>query len=65
MVTIQIQNANAPAQVRIVDVLGKTMLTTTLQTTSSTINTSALAPGMYYYMLSVNGVVSRKAFIKQ
>jgi PKD repeat protein len=48
VVTIQLQNANAPAQVRIVDVLGKTMLTTSLQTTTSTINTSALAPGMYY-----------------
>jgi hypothetical protein len=48
VLTIQLQNANAPAQVRIVDVLGKTMLTTTLQTTTSTINTSALAPGMYY-----------------
>jgi hypothetical protein len=48
MVTIQFQNANAPAQVRIVDILGKTMLTTTLQTTTSVINTSALAPGMYY-----------------
>jgi hypothetical protein len=34
--------------VRIVDILGKTMLTTTLQTTTSAINTSALAPGMYY-----------------
>jgi hypothetical protein len=48
VLTIQLQNANAPAQVRVVDVLGKTMLTTTLQTTTSTINTSALAPGMYY-----------------
>jgi hypothetical protein len=48
VVTIQLQNANAPAQVSIVDVLGKTMLTTTLQTTTSAINTSALAPGMYY-----------------
>lgn len=48
VVTIQLQNTNAPAQVRIVDVLGKTMLTTTLQTTTSAINTSALAPGMYY-----------------
>jgi hypothetical protein len=43
-----LQTANAPAQVRIVDVLGKTILMTTLQTTTSTINTSALAPGMYY-----------------
>jgi hypothetical protein len=34
--------------VRIVDILGKTMLTTTLQTTTSAINTSALAPGIYY-----------------
>jgi PKD repeat protein len=48
VLTIQLQNANAPAQVRIVDVLGKTMLTTSLQTTTSIINTSALAPGMYY-----------------
>ena len=48
VVAIQLQNANAPAQVRIVDILGKTMLTTTLQTTTSVINTSALAPGMYY-----------------
>jgi hypothetical protein len=48
VLTIQLQTANAPAQVRIVDVLGKTILMTTLQTTTSTINTSALAPGMYY-----------------